>query len=679
MSNLLPYHTDAVVIGSGDTADSLISTSDQSQAYQDAPLVGTGDTANALAGSTFQALIAMNETVELEEAIDMADSVQTDPVPIAEAAGAADEMAFSYVVPIDEAIDLADTVDAEQSAIQAIPEAAGAADEMVFAMTLYMDEPIDGADSVFVSYSVNMEEAVDGADSMEFEFVLEQDNTLKVELSRLLEDDDTLQIQGASVEISPITDYDSASNPAEPTITAGGSYIKQNPSTDLGLPMTTTVVINDSGLVTGFSCVVVTFNLSITDDGGTWYAETTTPIGAGGAAVTFMGFLSTITHTGFKGNGLFTTRGTIGHNKLDLPLQQFAQETSQLKGVAVDQYLQEPSSDQWTTAVTLAQYIATQAGISLIWQCADVPVQDLLPESGTTARQAIVNLAERVGGKFVFGGVNRYYVLYPNRSLGTWVIPDCRLVLNDSPQQEDAFFLPSNQSLVWPGEEINPENEITPVSGGNAIFPPKAPKIEGKGSVTKLLEEGEQRLVPLDADYDIVYAQIITSEDASGQYVTLDSTGDTWTQWGGQIIVKKDRTRWARVTRADMPTSNTDVTDGKFQMNIGHTRKTANEEQEFVRGQKEAESRRNTVLKEQQEARRYVQSRTGSIGTVFFGSIPLPRMTVSIVLNGKLFQGEIDSVTVTHPGVVNISYSKWKLLNYYQNRSQIRVDNADVG
>jgi hypothetical protein len=684
---ILPRHIDLQLVSTGTTATTRSHHDNTDKGFQAPPILGTGITASSTAQSTYQYyLTGGNTLVQVNDFLDLGDVELVDYVPGTDTLAALDAAVLNISIYVSDALDVldaafasdADIVDQEQ-------ELLGYGDEVSVGITLSLSDPLTVVDTLSISVAVPVQETIATQDSAAVSIYLTLRDTVKVEIAQLVTQRDSVNVTIGQMTLAASTDYAAAGNPIKPTITSNGVYLNQHPETDVGAPgHGVTVSYLDDSFIDGFGCNMKDMTLSLTKDTGSWNAVTTEFIGLSGP-LTVLGFPSQITWSGYSdgdAGNFYLTDGEIGASRLNDPVQQYAQEYSQLRGVIVSQDLATPSSDKWTTAVVLAQFLAAKAGISLAWLAQDVPIQDVLPESGGQVRDAINSLANRVGAEFIYGGSTQYWVLYPDQYIGEWVIPDCSLILAEGLKQQDRVYLPSYQALLWPQEEISRAPSPDPVFTGDVIFPPPPPPIYPIGSLnTRLTESSPAALRGLPPDYDIVYAQIITPSDPSGTYVTLDQTGNTWSQWGGQIITKEDGTRWIRVTHADLPPDgdNEDIEAGNWSMNFGCTKKTEKEEEQFRGGQQEGTSRKSTVLRTEQEALRFVQTRRGSLSCVFFGSVPLVGMHFSTTVNGRVYEGRIESVNISLPGYVSITYALWKRLNFYQNRQTLSIANLERG
>lgn len=557
-------------------------------------------------------------------------------------------------------------------------EALDAQDDWLVNFTQAIGEALDAQDTWSVNEQIAFTELLGSQDTWEIIRDRLYLDTVKLEISHIVLREDTVNVAIGPIDLAPVTDPASLTNPFLPTISVAGSYIVQNPGTDPGLgDDMVTISLDDTGLLGGATCTMVTFSLQLDEGGGSFSFETTTLATAKGATISLFGLIGYVTKAGRRSSSSGNTylyEGIFSRPELSLPLQQLAQ-ASIFSGLTANQRLSQPFSSNWQSAASIAQALAASASISLTWMAQDATVTDMLPESNGTALSAIQSLADRVGARLVWHGTNRYVVCYPDQPLGTWVVPSCELLLPSGCFQLNWQHLPA-RSIIWPVETASAAQTLQGFEG-SVTSPAPAPKVEGCGGLSFRPEEGVVKLFPLDADYDVVYTQIICPSSGAGTYVTTDASGDTWSQWGGQVITKKDRTRWIRVTRADLPDEgvNDDIDDGNFSMNFGFTRKRHQPEYEAARQERNAQE--TAALSEDQNQIRFVQDRNGAINAVFFGSLPMPGMTVEAIGgDGVLYQGRASSVSCSYPGTISVTFERWKRLFFYQPRSIITTDNA---
>ena len=562
-------------------------------------------------------------------------------------------------------------------------ESADAGDIITVDITNSTDETATLEEEVTVDAGASLSEDADAADSVEAFIDYTFIDTVKVQIDALSTYKDTVQVQIGQAPIVAATDFTHPDNVFQATVYLNGTPLQVNGSTDPGADDSLVVVaLNDEGLVSGHPCTVISLNVQFEEDRGTFSLETTEPIGDKCDPINVIGFDGYITEVGdgTRESGVtYWTSGVIGTIAMEFPVQQFA-ETGPLAQLAANQFLQQPSSSAWAPASQIAAALAAQAGVQVTWMSRDTMVTDFLQESAGTVRDAIRSMAQRVGADFLYRGGTKYIVIDPDRSLGTFEISDCRLLIPNTARRMFKCVIPAYKALIYPATEPGADSSITPAFDSEVIFPPDPPKVQGCGSVGSLLTESNTpKLFPLDADYDIPKVQIICKNDGSGQYVTTDTTGDTWYNWGGPIIVKKDKTRWISVSSEDMTAgdTNTDIQDGNFTMNLGFTRKEEQLKNDFIKGIREQAALQKSVLEEDQNRRRFVEKMSGSLSCVFFGGFPLPGMWVTTETEGRTYEGKIKSVSLTSPGTLALTFSQWKLTNFYQPRQAITIANLD--
>lgn len=607
-----------------------------------------------------------------------------------EAAGMAESVAviLNYIVTNDEGMSTTDEGVAdendplvEQSELAAMAESTA----ILPAYTMEASETVGMAESAVVTVSIPVAatETLGTAEST----TIFQDwvfyDTVRIEVAKLETVYDSVDLDVTPVDFQPVTDPDSASNPFLPTIVVDGSYIVQNPLTDPGSGFVTgsNVFVNlmQEALFGDETCSIYSFNMNLNYNGGTWSAVTSAPIGTRGSSITLFGLTGYITEDGqaVGGQGVtYTTKGIFGSNVMDRPLQFYAMNDSGLRGIAPTQYLQQPSSEYWTTVKAACQSIAASAGLVLYWEAQDAPLTDILVESGMTVQSALATLAGRVGAVLLWNGNNKYYVCSPTYQIGSWTILNCGLLTPGGIQYSNIQNISLKRSVLFPvSERHDGEAKFTPTpfySGPDKVLP--------CGSVSKrLTEDDPSRSIALLPGYSAIKIRIKTKESTAGTYVT---TGfDTWFDIAGPIERHSDGSEYLRIDSSVFPADgvNDDIDNGEFTLEVGIVKDEGPLQNTFTKQQAEATARAASMLAMNQEAVRYVETYTGSISAIFYGSLPLPGMWCSATLDGVEASGICQSVSITSPGIIQVEIARFSALNFYQPMRAATAEEAGNG
>lgn len=353
------------------------------------------------------------------------------------------------------------------------------------------------------------------------------------------------------------------------------------------------------------------------------------------------------------------------------------------------------------------QFLAGRVGINLIWATFDNPMQSAFTIQPTmTLLSALQSLVGQVGAVLRWSGGNTYYVCPPNYTIGSFVVPNAKLItanglffeaLEDleygiggvvtpipfSPNQ-GVFTIPSptytftNASFIY--------NATNTSQAGTGL-----PAVTQVAHVTKILTVNDPpQVFDLPFDYDQAFIQILvpnpnaqafsgfpqglsvgTTNPFSGDSDITPSftfTGsivtDNPNQWWdfafatplaatylGSVLRGNVYTPIAVVDNTFFPTNNRYVAAGNFSLNIGVTRK----------GLASGGNGNNLVYPRTVQ---YVKTYQGTITCVFYGVMPLPGMFASAQVDGVLVQGVIESVSFTPPGFLTLQIAQYSIINW---------------
>lgn len=726
MFNITPVHGNLTSVGSNQTHTSLVVFYDvPDKAFQDLAAVGGNQTHTSLTTSTYQYLIATNISVNendvaqvgdstvislnfaFDEAIPAGDSVVVSgsPSPSAEGSPAADEVALSIILSFDEGLPtdadggtsstqfvdgatLGDSVSI--NLVQAFTDVAQAGDSVLPAGSVDLEDTALPADSSDLSLGVVFDEALPAGDSSSLSVLFDETDTVRVGIWSLFSPTDSTKIiiaehvdatdstmigiiEDSLVDVTTLT---ACSNPFLPTVAVDGAYIVANSSTlpPNGIANTQVYVnLNAAGMFPDLgvtACNVFSFNLNLGFGGGTGSILTNaigTPIGGASRVFGLNSVAVTSgTHVSNSAVGYLTNYYFGGSGDLNRQIQLFA-DYGNYSNLLPNQFLQSPPSSEWTTVASAAAAIATAAGIGLSWLAPDAPLTDMFPQTGLTVESAIQSLAAKVGAIMVWNGGTGYNIITPDSPVGGFSV-NCKLLGPGGAEVKQLYNL-NEEILLFP---------IHPVSGGGVISSPtplnnksftasdKIIKIGGQ--VTKKLESNDApRYFDVPGNAQTVWTQILVNEGA-GNYVTTDPS--EWFVYGGSQIYTSYGQKQIVVSSSDMPEGVDAIDNNNFNMSFGYTINTDDYVNNFNKAQEENTATGSYVVNQAQEQVRYVRTSEGTVNTIFYGVIPIPGMAISgtATANGITvnISGIIESVSVSSPGVMQISFATYEKLNFIQ-------------
>ena len=684
-SSITPLHGYLQPVASGYTHNLLVSYyQNTSKAFQTLQTISSGYTHNNLRTSSFQYITNSISavTITFDEGSPSADIVDVEPIQTVETSPSTDttELIVTDVIAFDEVSPSIDTLS-----------------------TIILD-------MLTVGITVQILED----DSFETDSILVI-NTYENEQF-------TTNISILPNNYAAVTIASSISNPFQPTVIVNGSYYVQNNSTDPyynppipppPLGNVNTYVSIDCSAIAGLPLEdVYSWSLQLSDAGGSFEITSLNAPGTLGSYIPIFGLQGTITKLGrvnansaygYKTSGVFGPPGANKQVIFELPANL------NMNNLLPNQTMQQPKSQYWQTYAAAADAIGLAASLSIAWAVPDAPLLDFYPQSGSKTLDALSSLAEGVGGRLRWMGNNQYIVVYPNQSLGSWLIPNCSLInsgglsyqyLLDLEGYTPPFFLPI---IVWPSyliSNIQKANVIndpgnSKIANTNKLGGGGFTTVQRIGGTSKYINSSSgstpadpsfivdlpddtynvyvQVVVPAGGDLSILYGCTYDLDPSSPNAIALNR--ETWFNVNGinqgisqRQIMGADGS-WKRQLVIDhnfFTHGNTSVDNGQFNLNVGVERLSLNGSS-FDKAQSEAQAQQNYILSKEQQRYKFVQSYTGSIESVFFGSIPLPGMNTSITVGGVSVSGIIESVNFSFPGTLSIQVAQYQQLDFYTN------------
>lgn len=437
---------------------------------------------------------------------------------------------------------------------------------------------------------------------------------------------------------------------------------------------------------------LLNWGISLNFNGGTFdigTKKTFGSLGSNGDVLSILGFTGTITDAGrtssssFKG---YNNPGIFGSPKLNKQFRLIA--ASNILSAA----LQNGISNEPLTARTIANIVANVCDIKLVWQTRDVLVKDFSYEPTMNGVTALNSLAQRVGGTLRWYGNDTYYIAYPPFSLGRFEVPNYRFLgpngITDSTHEDletgvggavnvNAFGTP-----VQSVEILNYFGTIGAGGDGSIAIPTNngiqalgfsSPLRPITGPITKKLTDSDPaNYYDLPPGYQDIYAQILIngkvySNATTAQYVTTNPetydifvppsgggttgigvTGAATSDYIFQVYeggAYKTRLKIDHNVFPDHPA----VNNNNFQLNLACTMRSP-----------QATTNDGVVLLPPE----WVQTYKGTIECLFFGVIPLPGMWGYAKLDDHVVEGVIESVSLTHSGIMTIQVAQYTRINW---------------
>lgn len=493
-----------------------------------------------------------------------------------------------------------------------------------------------------------------------------------------------------SFALTTVSTATGATNPFMPTVAVGGNLLFGNTATLPPSLLNTSLYVQylSSGVISNLDLTnLFSFSFQLDYGGGSFsfvsnYNATPPDLGE---EMTFFGLKGGIIERGeIRSNTQkgWIVQGTFGNLILHRQMILLLPGT-QLATVGTTQALIIASKG--TTAASMANAIASAAGVTLTWNAQDIAYANTLQESGSTGLTSMSQLAARVGAGLRWNGNASYVVAYPPRTFGTWICPDPHLITGAGLKYVKILDLESGikaNGVYYGGFQIIPA--LNNYDAGTTTMPinkqAAGPQAQQVGKVSKLLTKDDPPVVfDLPQNYDKVYIQILVSgahgtgganQVSIDNFVTIDPK--EWKEFaiegfandyifmdnvGGAYIPK------CKVDFKLMP-DNPSVQDNHFVLSIACTLKDLSGQ--FEANQQKTQNDAASLLAQQQDAYRWVKTYSGEINCLFYGVVPLPGMFGSATVDGLTVEGVIESVSINYPGIITIQVAQYAQI-YYLN------------
>lgn len=739
MLNILPVHNELQNVGSNATHNSLYNQYQLAdKAFQELANVGSSLSHTNLQLPGYEYILNFPLREEMTDTAAVADALAVAlKTYLSDTAAVADALAVKQVIPNSEPVAIADSLtiilkvyidevlaidDILSNGLTNFIDTVAIADQLQLVIKDFMSDTVavqdlmsviekgsstDGsavADSLVIKSRIPNSEPTPVGDHIRIILRFNDNSSLQANVNVAFNNNSTQQTNidqymndSSSQRITitpdidiPVTDITDPNNPFYPSIYINGSTIVANACTQPSNPSelaNASVFANISqqgylltGVIQAGYCDIASYNVNLEPGGGTWSFTTVDAVAASGDEVVAFGLGGIATGSGrIISNSMngYITAGVFGAPDLEKQLQLTANYNS--FGFRLpDQFLQTPPLAQFSTLATAAKAVAEVCGISLTWSAPDAPLTDLFPQSGMTAKGAIQSLAGRVGAWFVWTGGTTYAVIAPDVGTGGWSLPACELTLSN---QSKTLFYITDPVIMFP---------VQPVGQGNITSPPalnpddisNINKVQKFASVTKKLTSNDPvRYFDVPGSAKHIWIQILTKSETSGQFVTNDPNewffyADPTVPSGGAISTRSYKVKQAQVDSNAFPTGNSDIDAGQFSMNLGYSVDVDALTDAYNNAVDDSTTTGSHLVNQSQESFRYVKAGEGSASCIFTGSLPLPGMIFGSPAGGLPGNAIIESVSLSSPGILNISYGCYLRLNFAQPRNFYSVGTA---
>lgn len=482
-----------------------------------------------------------------------------------------------------------------------------------------------------------------------------------------------------------VTNATAVDNPTATTLILGGQTIYSHPET---LPPNG---LANARCYINYLCTSLFadqqlsnfFNWGININGGigTWRTLSINDFGTMGAQVSPFGLSATITQKGREKSQSsygYLNGGILGVPTLNKPVAFLYAQGLAYTTMNPNQSLTLPDPSTWKTYGDAARQIAFKAGVSVNFAITDYPVSDLSFTAGMAAAEALTSLAESIGAKLRWNGSNQYTIVYPNKALGLYTVPDCCLIQAMS----NTCYLDVKTGIYNPGIYAYPS---LPIGGAGISTLPNQPQqadpqpngsfnrqVQVKYSTNKLLTPQDPPVVlDLPFDYENAYIQVVTVTDGGGLFVTTDPTKWFLLQDGfseryiGYNDIGGSLQLQLTVDWTLFPQTNTDALDGHMTFQIGISiKQIAGEAPQSTTDQQTKQTFARTW-----QRFRFIPTCQYNITCIFSGAIPLPGMAIKAAIGDYIIGANgdviIEDVSFSNPGILNITAIQWSEISYY--------------
>jgi hypothetical protein len=480
------------------------------------------------------------------------------------------------------------------------------------------------------------------------------------------------------------------SNPFDPTVAIGGNTII-GPTAPTNAQ---TVYINIPN--TGISTIpdwndLMRYGVSLDYGGGSFSIASFVPAGTRGQQIQIFGLNAVITRGGADGFEYSSTHkgylasGIFGSPILNRQINLTIAGSIIAAPIVLNPSLIQAPANTWLTARSISSLIASICGITLNWAAGDVSVKDFSLEPGMDGISVIQSMAQRVGATLRWYGNNTYYVAYPNKTIGQFIVPNQNLITpSGGITMEPLLDLETGISggvsqgmYTIPTVSTTSSNVNGSTSAPNPSAGPNNPTVVQVAKISKLLTDDDPPMIfDLPFNYDQVYLQILiapgqSTSGANGlgiqnfvttnpQQVYLFSDVGFANQYIFQTLVGNASIPQVKVDSRLMP-ENTAVQAGNFTLTVFCTLKDLSGAYDAA-----ADDAANNGSSVQLRNPQFIKTHVGKINCYFFGVMPLPGMYGSATVDDKTVSGVIESVTFTPPGILSLDIARYIGINYTQ-------------
>lgn len=480
------------------------------------------------------------------------------------------------------------------------------------------------------------------------------------------------------------------SNPFDPSVAIGGNTII-GPTAPTNAQ---TVYIHIPN--TGISTIpdwedLMRYGVSLDYGGGSFSIASFVPAGTRGQQIQIFGLNAVITAGGGDGFEYSSTHkgylasGIFGSPKLNRQINLTVAGSIIAAPIVLNPSLIQAPANTWLTAKSIASLIASICGITLNWAAGDVSVKDFSLEPGMSGISVIQSMAQRVGATLRWFGNNTYYVAYPNKTVGQFIVPNQNLITPAGITMEPLLDLETGISggvsqgiYTIPTVSTTSSNINGSASAPNPSAGSNNPTVVQVAKISKLLTDDDPPMIfDLPFNYDQVYLQILiapgqSTSGANGlgiqnfvttnpQQVFLFSDVGFANQYVFQTLVGNASIPQVKVDSRLMP-ENDAVQAGNFTLTVFCTLKDLSGAYAAA-----ADDAANNGSSVQLRNPQFIKTHTGKINCYFFGVMPLPGMYASATLDDKTVSGIIESVSFTPtPATLSLDIARYTGINYTQ-------------
>lgn len=698
-----------------------------------------------------------------EELVDALDQEITNPTPIQELINALDETLVTVTLQIEELVQALDEELVHSFDPVPIEELIESLDTVFITVRVLIEELIQANESEIISAEgVPVDET--SAILMQIGELSQYDDGMKIVVAEFNEAD-SLDIAGANIVIGEfnnvlVTNASDVNNPFEPTVAVNGTILIANPSTNPGLPALTNTSVYIQWLPAGITgsqwTDLYNFSFELGYNGGHFNIASKKPLKTVGFAISGIDFAQTyhwqydqgayrrvtpidalansnlgriVEIFGFKGTILdfgpsisdsqasWTSAGFFGSPLLHINVNLLTYSSIMGYLISTNERLsnlgQNGISDIGGIDVqSAAKSIAEKANIQLQWYVQDAPLKNTFNLDGLTGISALSTLAGSVGATLRWNGNNRYYVAYPNQSIGLWEVPHAKLLTSAGINYQQHLDLETGATgqrlILFPRPVvIDPGSRTIPTAADQSSGLPTLQQITKIKQ--KVTADDPQLIFDLPYNYDRVYIQVLVPQNGntSGSFTTKkpeewfefdnaslnvalgSTTSYIFTTYIGNTYVPQ-----VRIDHNLFPVDgvNPSIDDGHFTMSLACSTKSLSGL--YDKGKQNSDN--NNRQAQDNGLVRYIRTYSGTITCQFFGSIPLPGMWGRAVIPGGaatytlkndntyeesrvplvgdlVVEGVIENVQVSFPGTVTIQVAQYAKIDFGQPKIDIGI------